>query len=169
MTGAAMFLLFILHHGLNWRWYPRLAKGRYTPLRVIQTIVNFLVLASMAGLMVSGIILSREVFAFLPISGGMGFARILHMLSAYWGFILMSTHLGLHWGDDHGDGEEAAGRQNPSEAVEMGVQSGRGCSQPLRHLRLYETSYRRLSVCAQSVVFFDMEQPCGSFSGNIWP
>ena len=51
----------------------------------------------MAGLMVSGIILSRHALSFLPIKGGRSFARNLHMLSAYWGFVLMSVHLGFHW------------------------------------------------------------------------
>lgn len=75
-----------------------LFKGRYTALRVLQVIVDALVLCAMLGLMVSGVILSREVFAFLPIQGGTAFARVLHMLSAYWGFVLMAAHLGLHWG-----------------------------------------------------------------------
>ena len=34
---------------------------------------------------------------FLPISGGSSWARILHMISAYWGFVFLSLHLGLHW------------------------------------------------------------------------
>ena len=96
--GVAMFGLFLLHHGLNGHWHHNLAKGRYTPLRVFQTVVDVLILLAMAGLMVSGVILSREVFRFLPVSGGMRFARILHMLSAYWGFVLVSVHAGLHWG-----------------------------------------------------------------------
>lgn len=41
--------------------------------------------------------MSRYVFDFLPINGGMSFARRLHILGAYWGFLLMSLHLGLHW------------------------------------------------------------------------
>lgn len=96
--GTAMFVFFMAHHLLNWKWYKNLARGRYTALRILQTFLNFLVLLSMVGLMVSGIIMSGHVFAFLPIHGGMAFARILHMISAYWGFILMSMHLGLHWG-----------------------------------------------------------------------
>ncbi len=96
--GAAMFVLFVLHHVLNWRWYKNLGHGRYSAVRILQTVVDFLVLLCMLGLMVSGIMMSREVFAFLPISGGMGFARVAHMLAAYWGFLLMSVHLGLHWG-----------------------------------------------------------------------
>lgn len=97
-VGAGMFVLFILHHILNWSWWKSLFKGRYPALRVLQVIVDVLALCAMLGLMVSGVILSREVFAFLPIRGGTAFARVLHMLSAYWGFVLMAAHLGLHWG-----------------------------------------------------------------------
>lgn len=96
--GTAMFLLFIFHHIVNRKWYQNLLKGKYNPCRILQTAVDILVLLAMIGLMISGIMMSREVFAFLPIEGGMGFARILHMISAYWGFILMSIHLGFHWG-----------------------------------------------------------------------
>ena len=41
--------------------------------------------------------MSRHVFAFLPIAGGMGTARLVHMAACYWGFVLMSLHLGIHW------------------------------------------------------------------------
>ena len=51
----------------------------------------------MIGSMISGVILSRHALDFLPIQGSMAFARKLHMISAYWGFLLMSIHLGLHW------------------------------------------------------------------------
>lgn len=95
--GACMLVLWIAHHILNRSWYSQLFKGKYTPGRILQTVTDFAVLLSMLGLMVSGIILSREVFAFLPISGGIALARQLHMLSAFWGFVLMALHLGLHW------------------------------------------------------------------------
>lgn len=97
-VGAGLFLLFILHHILNWRWWTGLFKGKYTAVRVLQTVINLFTLAAMAGLMVSGVILSSKVFAFLQIRGHMAFARRLHMASSYWGFLLMATHLGLHWG-----------------------------------------------------------------------
>lgn len=95
--GTAMFLLFLGHHGLNWRWYPALLKGRWTADRVFQTVVSALLLLAMLGLMASGVMLSRHVFSFLPRRGGQEFARTLHMLSSYWGFCLMGLHLGLHW------------------------------------------------------------------------
>ncbi len=97
-AGAGLFLLFILHHILNGNWYRALFKGRYTPYRMFQTLVGLLVFLAMAGLMVSGVILSNHVFGFLPIRGGMSFARLLHMAASYWGFVLMALHLGLHWG-----------------------------------------------------------------------
>lgn len=107
--GAGMLVLWIFHHVLNRSWYSSLFKGRYTPARVLQTAVNFAVSLSMLGLMVSGIVLSREVFAFLSISGGIATARRLHILSAFWGFVLMALHLGMHWNMILGMVRKAAG------------------------------------------------------------
>lgn len=97
-AGAGMFVLFLAHNILNLSWWKNLFHGGYTPIRILTTAVDLLTLCAMVGLMVSGVILSRQVFAFLPISGGASFARLLHMVASYWGFVLMSLHLGLHWG-----------------------------------------------------------------------
>ena len=95
--GIGMFVLFVIHHILNSSWIRNLLRGRYNPVRIMQTGLVLLILCAMAGLMVSGIILSRHALSFLPIKGGRSFARNLHMISAYWGFVLMSVHLGFHW------------------------------------------------------------------------
>ena len=95
--GIGIFVLFLLHHILNSQWIQNLRKGKYTLFRILQTVLVILVLVSMAGSMLSGIVLSRHVFSFLPVMGGSSWARKLHMLSAYWGFIFLSLHLGLHW------------------------------------------------------------------------
>lgn len=95
--GVGMFALFVVHHILNGKWSKNLLKGKYTALRIMQTVLVVLVLLSMLGSVVSGAILSRHALSFLPISGGHAFARSLHMLSAYWGFVFMSLHLGFHW------------------------------------------------------------------------
>lgn len=97
-VGAGMFLLFIVHHMLNGSWHKNLFRGKYSPSRILMLIIDVLVFLSMIGLMVSGIMLSNHVFAFLEIHRGMSFARLLHMAASYWGFVLMSLHLGLHWG-----------------------------------------------------------------------
>ncbi len=95
--GAGMFILWIVHHLLNFKWHGHLFKGKYTPPRAVQLAVNLLLFVSMIETMISAIMLSREVFAFLPISGGIALARSIHILCTFWGFVLMALHLGLHW------------------------------------------------------------------------
>lgn len=113
-VGAGIFVLFILHHILNFGWYKNLFRKKYGPVRILQTAVDISVFAAMLGLMISGVILSRKVFAFLPIKGGMAFARTLHIAATHWGFVLMSLHLGLHWGMFVGLAKKAAGLNKPS-------------------------------------------------------
>ena len=64
-AGAAMFVLFLAHHILNRSWYRNLFRGKYSPRRVLQLLINIALTAVMAGMMVSGIMLSRHVFTFL--------------------------------------------------------------------------------------------------------
>ncbi len=96
--GLAMFIIFILHNILNYRWYKNILKGRYSCTRIILLIVNMLLFVCMIGLMISGIILSNHVFVFLSIHNRISLARIVHLLASYWGFVLMSIHLGLNLG-----------------------------------------------------------------------
>lgn len=96
--GTAMLALLLLHHVLNRAWHKHLTRGRYSPFRLVQTLVVLLLVLAMLGSMASGIVLSRYVFDFLPRFGGQETARLLHLLCAFWGFVLMGLHLGLHWG-----------------------------------------------------------------------
>lgn len=95
--GVIMFVLFVMHHLLNRAWSRNVLKGRYTTRRYIQDFLVLLILLCMIGSMISGVILSRYVFVPLNITRGAAAARNVHMLCAYWGFILMSIHLGFHW------------------------------------------------------------------------
>ena len=95
--GTSMLLLFVAHHILNYRWFRTLFKGRYRPVRIMNTAVNFLLLIDILFQGISGIVMSRQVFSFLNIQQGASLARIVHLLGAYWGFVLMSIHIGLHW------------------------------------------------------------------------
>lgn len=96
--GAGMLVLFLAHNILNFKWYRSLFKGKYSILRVMRMIVNFAVLLSMLCLAYSGIVMSHYVFDFVSVRGQMALARQMHMAAAYWGFVLMSVHLGFHWG-----------------------------------------------------------------------
>lgn len=94
--GMTEFVLYIAHNILNRKWYAGLFRGRYNRTRVIRTVINIGVFAAMIGLMISGVVLSNA-FGIVRINAGRFFSRQLHMLSSYWGFILMSLHLGLNW------------------------------------------------------------------------
>ena len=95
--GAGMLVLFLLHNILNIRWYGSLFKGKYTLLWAMQTLINISVLIDMLCLGFSGVVMSRHVFAELSIHRPMATARTLHLAASYWGFVLISIHLGFHW------------------------------------------------------------------------
>ena len=97
-AGAFMLVLFLAHHVLNAAWHQNLFRGKYTRIRILTSAVDLVLFVVMICLMVSGITMSRHVFAFLHINGGMGTARLVHMAACYWGFALMAFHMGLHWG-----------------------------------------------------------------------
>lgn len=96
ITGTAMFVLFIAHNLMNLRWYKSLAKGRYNAVRVLMTAMNWLLVADILLLMLSGISMSFYVFKFLPDSVSIPSARSIHLIASYAGFLLISFHIGLH-------------------------------------------------------------------------
>ena len=98
ILGVGLFVLWGLHIALNRRWYGAIFKGKYNPYRVMQTVINSCILICTIFLMISGIILSNHIFTFLNIQGGLGFARIAHLLASHWYYLFMSLHIGLHVG-----------------------------------------------------------------------
>ena len=98
ILGVSLFVLWATHIALNRRWYGSVLKGAYRPLRIMQTAVNCGILVCALFLMISGIMLSQHVFAFLGIGFGANFVRIAHMLASHWYFLFMSLHIGLHAG-----------------------------------------------------------------------
>ena len=93
--GITLFALFIAHNVLNLSWYKSLFKGKYTAARSVSTIINSALLAAMLCCMVSSVLISGKIFAFLNL-GGARIGRSLHLVSTAWAFVLMSLHLGLH-------------------------------------------------------------------------
>ena len=119
ILGVGLFVLWGVHIALNRRWYASLAqasklitstnandrrsyggifKGKYNPYRIMQTVINCCILICTIFLMISGIILSNQLFTFLNIQSGLGFGRIAHLLSSHWYYLFMSLHIGLHMG-----------------------------------------------------------------------
>ena len=98
ILGVALFVLWAIHIFLNRRWYGAIFKGKYNPYRIMQTVINCCILICTIILMISGIILSNQLFTFLGIEKGLGFARIAHLLASHWYYLFMSLHIGLHVG-----------------------------------------------------------------------
>ena len=157
--GAGMLVLFIVHHILNRKWLQALNRGKYTPFRILQTALVLLALLCMLGSMLSGIWMSRYVFDFLPTQGHMGLARTAHLLCAYWGFLLLSAHLGLHWGMVLGAVRKAAGNRKPS-ALRTAVLSVLTCGISAYGVFAFIKHQIADYLFLQShFVFFDYEQP----------
>ncbi|MCI6261008.1 MAG: DUF4405 domain-containing protein [Pyramidobacter sp.] len=97
ILGTLVGVLFIVHAVLNRHWFAHFFSGRATPMRVLQNFVILLVLLDAVTIMVTGVMISGTVFAFLDITRGVGVARSLHLAASYWGMVLMSVHIGLHW------------------------------------------------------------------------
>jgi hypothetical protein len=95
--GILVFMFFIAHNIFNWQWYKNIFKGKYTPRRSIMAAVNIALMFTMATILVTGLLQSRTVLAFLHLPGGMEL-RLIHTTAAYWGLPLIGVHVGLHWG-----------------------------------------------------------------------
>lgn len=159
--GVGIFVLFVVHHALNRKWTRSVVRGRYTAVRSLQTGLAFCVMTTMVGSMVSGVLLSRYVFAVLPISGGRSFARTLHMLSAYWGFVFMSLHLGFHWNLVLSMARRAGTK--PSNARSWLIRS---VGILIAGYGIYAFAIREIGsylLFRTQFVFFDFEEPLGMF------
>ena len=96
IVGTAMLALFITHHILNIKATAAMFRGKQTPARIVNTALNIILFVVMIALPVSGIVMSKHLYTFLPTDGLSAIARTAHLLLSYWGFALMSLHLGFH-------------------------------------------------------------------------
>lgn len=97
ILGVVVLVLFIIHISLNRRWFSTILKGTYNLRRILQIVLNLLFLGTMAVTMICGIFISSELFSFISIDDDTIFRQI-HVQTAYWGFIIMSIHVGFSWG-----------------------------------------------------------------------
>ena len=96
IIGTAIFVLYIAHHILNRGWYKAVFKGKYSLQRIIRTVIDIMLVITMIAQPVSGILLSKHLYTFIKINGVSATAREVHMLFAYWGFVLLCVHIGTH-------------------------------------------------------------------------
>ncbi|MDR1618931.1 MAG: DUF4405 domain-containing protein [Treponema sp.] len=94
--GVAVFVVCIAHNALNWKWYKNIFKGAYNLRRSVLTVVNVLLVFAFITLIITGLLHSRTVLAFLHLPGDM-LVRQMHTTAAYWCLPLIGVHLGLNW------------------------------------------------------------------------
>lgn len=94
--GVILCLLFIWHHIWNRKWYTTLFKGKYTPVRIFQIVINTCLFIAMICTAVSGFMISRDVLSFIDL-GGTSLGRTVHLVSSSWLYIVMSIHIGFHF------------------------------------------------------------------------
>ena len=94
--GTLLFALLITHIAVNRRWYGAAMRGRYGVTRVFNTVTIAGLAVTMATMLVTSFLISRDVFAFASLDGAFG-VREIHMFTAYWVVLIVSVHLGFRW------------------------------------------------------------------------
>lgn len=94
--GIVIFVLFILHHILNFQWIKNIFRGKYNAVRILNLAVNIALFIYMFLQPITGIMMSKHLFPFFDFGNGISFARSAHLVVSYWGYLLMSIHLGFH-------------------------------------------------------------------------
>ena len=93
--GIGMTVLVIVHQILNRKWYNTLFKGKYKAYRILQTVINGLLLLSFAMTAFCGMAMSAHAVPFLYGMVPVLFARQMHLSLSHWSFVLMGLHIGL--------------------------------------------------------------------------
>jgi hypothetical protein len=96
IIGAGMFLFLVSHNMFNRRWYGTVTKRTRAPRTILTKTINLSLLGTMLALLMTSVLISRDVFAFLPVNSTFT-ARQVHTLVGYLALLIASVHLGLHW------------------------------------------------------------------------
>lgn len=94
--GVAVIVLALIHMGLSRKvtvglWRKGSCGG------VVKLFTDALLVLCLFGLGVSSVILSAHVFSWLPALPGASWARMVHFLCSFWGFVLLGVHVGAHF------------------------------------------------------------------------
>ena len=100
LLGIGVFFLFIIHKFFNWDWIKGVTKNLLskkikTKIKVMYA-VDILLVLSVTFIIISGILISQELFPSLN-ADNITLWSNLHHFAAYFSLILISVHIGLHW------------------------------------------------------------------------
>ncbi len=94
-VGVLAVVLFVAHNVVNRWWHRAIFSGKYAPLRIVSLVANVALALAVVIVAVTGVMLSRDLFPFVPSGGGLT-AREIHTTVANWLFVLVPVHIGLH-------------------------------------------------------------------------
>ena len=97
IAGVALFLALVAHVVVERKWFRTLARGIYSPVKTYRTALIAALLFVFAVQFVSGVLVSTEIFTFLPESDLSDEARQWHLALGAWAPLLVGWHLGAHW------------------------------------------------------------------------
>ncbi len=96
VIGSTMFALVIVHNLLHRRWYAAIPRTARHPRARLNLVVTLVLLAAMLTLLVTSVLISNTLFAFLSLE--LNFTtRQLHVFAAYLVVIVVGIHLGFRW------------------------------------------------------------------------
>ena len=95
LLGFALIFFLLVHSLRHAVWFSGFSQGRWGLRRILSTVTNVLLAVGFVALLITGIALSPDLFAFLEIDSGMT-TRQLHSGVAFWLLVLIAVHLGLH-------------------------------------------------------------------------
>ena len=97
VLGILLIILFCVHLWFNRYWLKNLFKGRYNASRFVLALFNVLLILDVIFLLISGVMISKSIFIGWFDFMSLALARPLHILASYWGYVIMSFHVGLYW------------------------------------------------------------------------
>ncbi|MQB07527.1 DUF4405 domain-containing protein [Agrobacterium tumefaciens] len=97
LFGTALFVLVIVHNVFNRRWYGSVTKRKVDATRIVNLVTIFCLAIGMTVMLVTSLLVSRDVFPFTALSGAFA-VREIHMFAGYWVLLIIAIHLGTRWG-----------------------------------------------------------------------
>lgn len=95
VAGLAFVVLLVAHHVLNRGWLGRLGQGDGPRARLL-LVSDVALTASVAGVAMTGVLMSRSVVPWAAVPAVAHVVRPLHGCCAYLGLMLVALHAGLH-------------------------------------------------------------------------
>ena len=100
VLGLALLVGMLVHLWLNRRWFTSWLRGRWGRVRVLQTVMNVLLLVSSLVALGTGMVISNHVLVQFLIHVPLHHNILVHQLHIASSFVMLAflgMHIGMHW------------------------------------------------------------------------